>query len=36
MRQDALRVGVVGGGMFFEDVIGQTLMDFQAGGIALN
>ncbi|MCC6579472.1 MAG: Gfo/Idh/MocA family oxidoreductase [Phycisphaeraceae bacterium] len=29
-----LRVAVIGGGMFFEDVIGQSLKDFMRGGIA--
>ncbi len=31
---DTLRVAVVGGGMFFEDVIGQAVMDFERYGIA--
>jgi len=29
-----LKVAVVGGGMFFEDIIGQTLKDFVRGGLA--
>ncbi|NLF18149.1 MAG: Gfo/Idh/MocA family oxidoreductase [Lentisphaerae bacterium] len=29
-----LRVGVVGGGMFFDDIIGPALRDFQRGGLA--
>jgi len=29
-----VRVAVVGGGMFFQDVIGQTLMDFERYGLA--
>ncbi len=29
-----LRVAVVGGGMFFEEIIGQTLKDFMRGGVA--
>ena len=31
---DTLRVAVVGGGMFFEDVVGQTVMDFERYGLA--
>ncbi len=34
MRERTLRVAVVGGGMFFEDVIGQAIMDFERYGIA--
>lgn len=34
MNQQTLRVAVVGGGMFFEDVIGQAIMDFERYGIA--
>ena len=34
MAQRTLRVAVVGGGMFFEEVIGSTLMDFERYGIA--
>ena len=30
----ALNVAVVGGGMFFDDIIGQTLKDFMRGGIS--
>lgn len=29
-----LRVGVIGGGMFFDDIIGPALRDFQRGGFA--
>ncbi len=29
-----LRIGVVGGGMFFDDIIGPALADFQRGGLA--
>lgn len=29
-----VRVGVVGGGMFFDDIIGPSLHDFQRGGFA--
>ena len=29
-----LRIGVIGGGMFFDDIIGQSLRDFQRGGVA--
>ena len=29
-----LRIGVIGGGMFFDDIIGQSLRDFQRGGFA--
>jgi predicted dehydrogenase len=29
-----LRIGVIGGGMFFEDIIGPALHDFQRGGFA--
>jgi predicted dehydrogenase len=29
-----LRIGVVGGGMFFDDIIGPALHDFQRGGFA--
>ena len=29
-----LRVGVIGGGMFFDDIIGPALHDFQRGGFA--
>lgn len=31
---DAIRVAVVGGGMFFDEIIGPSLMDFSRGGIA--
>ncbi|MGI5820355.1 MAG: Gfo/Idh/MocA family protein [Armatimonadota bacterium] len=34
MSNGKLRVAVVGGGMFFEDVIGQAVMDFERYGIA--
>jgi len=34
MQDEAVRVAVVGGGMFFDDVIGQTLKDFVRGGVA--
>jgi predicted dehydrogenase len=34
MSQDTLRIGVVGGGMFFDDIIGPALRDFQRGGFA--
>lgn len=34
MAQRTLRVAVVGGGMFFEEVIGSTIMDFERYGIA--
>jgi predicted dehydrogenase len=34
MNQRTLRVGVVGGGMFFDDIIGPALHDFQRGGFA--
>lgn len=30
----SLRVAVIGGGMFFDDIIGQALKDFMRGGIA--
>ncbi|MCE9589118.1 MAG: Gfo/Idh/MocA family oxidoreductase [Planctomycetes bacterium] len=30
----SLRVAIVGGGMFFDDIIGQTFKDFMRGGIA--
>ena len=29
-----IRVAVVGGGMFFDDIIGQSFLDFMRGGIA--
>ncbi len=29
-----LKIAVVGGGMFFEEIIGQTLKDFERGGFA--
>src|SRR5687768_2762703 len=29
-----LRVAILGGGMFFDDIIGQTFNDFMRGGIA--
>jgi predicted dehydrogenase len=29
-----LTVGIIGGGMFFDDIIGQTFKDFMRGGIA--
>jgi predicted dehydrogenase len=29
-----LRIGVIGGGMFFDDIIGPALHDFQRGGFA--
>ncbi|HOL67937.1 MAG TPA: Gfo/Idh/MocA family oxidoreductase, partial [bacterium] len=29
-----LRVAILGGGMFFEDVIGQSFVDFSRGGLA--
>ncbi|MBN2452428.1 MAG: Gfo/Idh/MocA family oxidoreductase [Lentisphaeria bacterium] len=32
--EQVLRIGVVGGGMFFDEIIGPTLMDFQGGGFA--
>ncbi|MEW6235974.1 MAG: Gfo/Idh/MocA family oxidoreductase [Candidatus Omnitrophota bacterium] len=32
MRQ--LRIAVIGGGMFFKEIIGQTLKDFERGGFA--
>ena len=34
MGSGKLRVGIVGGGMFFDDIIGQTFKDFARGGIA--
>lgn len=34
MTQRTLRIGVVGGGMFFDDIIGPALHDFQRGGFA--
>lgn len=34
MSERTLRVGVVGGGMFFDDIIGPALHDFQRGGFA--
>ncbi|MEA3403984.1 MAG: Gfo/Idh/MocA family oxidoreductase [Armatimonadota bacterium] len=34
MSDRTLRVAVVGGGMFFEEVIGHTLLDFERYGIA--
>lgn len=34
MSQRVLKVAVIGGGMFFDDIIGQSLKDFQRGGIA--
>ena len=34
MSQRTLRIGVVGGGMFFDDIIGPALRDFQRGGFA--
>ncbi len=34
MSERRLRVAVVGGGMFFKEVIGSTLMDFERYGIA--
>jgi len=30
----SLKVAVIGGGMFFDDIIGQSLKDFMRGGIA--
>ncbi|MCA9173581.1 MAG: Gfo/Idh/MocA family oxidoreductase [Planctomycetales bacterium] len=30
----SLKVAVIGGGMFFDDIIGQTFKDFMRGGIA--
>jgi predicted dehydrogenase len=32
--QPSIKVAVVGGGMFFDDIIGQTFKDFARGGIA--
>ncbi|MEZ6126028.1 MAG: Gfo/Idh/MocA family oxidoreductase [Planctomycetaceae bacterium] len=32
--QRKLKVAIVGGGMFFDDIIGQTFKDFMRGGIA--
>lgn len=29
-----LKVGIIGGGMFFDDIIGQSFKDFMRGGIA--
>ncbi|MCX5660027.1 MAG: hypothetical protein NTW19_09935 [Planctomycetota bacterium] len=29
-----LSVAIVGGGMFFDDIIGQSFKDFMRGGIA--
>jgi len=29
-----LRVGIIGGGMFFDDIIGQSFKDFERGGFA--
>ncbi|MCD6361352.1 MAG: Gfo/Idh/MocA family oxidoreductase [Armatimonadetes bacterium] len=34
MSDNRLRVAVVGGGMFFDEVVGQTVMDFQRYGLA--
>lgn len=34
MSQAKLRVAVVGGGMFFEEVVGHTIMDFERYGLA--
>lgn len=34
MSQRVLKVAVIGGGMFFDDIIGQSLKDFTRGGIA--
>jgi predicted dehydrogenase len=34
LAKRTLRVAVVGGGMFFDDVIGQALMDFERYGVA--
>ncbi|MGH7144681.1 MAG: Gfo/Idh/MocA family protein [Planctomycetota bacterium] len=34
MNERVLKVAVIGGGMFFDDIIGQSLKDFQRGGIA--
>jgi len=34
MSAEPVRVAVIGGGMFFEEIIGQTLKDFALGGIA--
>ena len=34
MSTEPVRVAVLGGGMFFEEIIGQTLKDFTLGGIA--
>jgi predicted dehydrogenase len=32
--QPKIRVAIIGGGMFFDDIIGQTFKDFMRGGIA--
>ncbi|MGB4710643.1 MAG: Gfo/Idh/MocA family oxidoreductase [Fuerstiella sp.] len=32
--QPTLKVAIIGGGMFFDDIIGQTFKDFLRGGIA--
>ncbi len=34
MQNRSLKVAIIGGGMFFEDIIGQTFKDFIRGGIA--
>ena len=34
MGKPTINVAVLGGGMFFNDIIGQTMKDFVCGGIA--
>ncbi|MEZ6127269.1 MAG: Gfo/Idh/MocA family oxidoreductase [Planctomycetaceae bacterium] len=34
MPEQTLKVAIIGGGMFFEDIIGQSFKDFMRGGIA--
>ncbi|MCR9202865.1 MAG: Gfo/Idh/MocA family oxidoreductase [Planctomycetaceae bacterium] len=34
MSQRELKVAIVGGGMFFDEIIGQTFRDFMRGGLA--
>lgn len=34
MQNRSLKVAIIGGGMFFDEIIGQTFKDFMRGGIA--
>ena len=34
MTRPKIRIAIVGGGMFFDDIIGQTLKDLMRGGVS--